>query len=65
MISCMSDLKYGNGIEATNNRSAFAHVAKDQDMNKFYFEINESCYLLFDIKYCPICGRKLTEDNND
>lgn len=56
---CMSDLEYGKEIEAINSRSNFAHVARDPETDKFYFEIND---LLFEINFCPKCGRKLVEE---
>ena len=59
-VSGISEFDYSNGIESVNSNSVFAHVCKNPKNNKFYFEINESLIGLFEIKFCPICGRELT-----
>lgn len=53
---CGSDLDYGKEIEAINNRSDFAHVVRDSNSGNIYFEVEG---LLFEIEFCPKCGRRL------
>lgn len=62
MKSVMSDFEYGEGIASNHSRSVFAHIAKDPSTNKFYFEIDEDYQACFNIHFCPICGRKLAEE---
>ena len=52
----ITDMEYGYGVEADNNRSTFCHVCKSPDVTQHYLEVNDT---LFSIKFCPWCGRQL------
>ena len=56
----MVDGKYGNGIESIESGSVFAHIVKTSD-DRYLFEVNENIVYSFEIKYCPMCGRLLSE----
>ena len=60
MKSIMSSLEYGYGIESENSRSVFAHIVRNPNTNKFYFEFDEDYKACFEINFCPKCGRKLS-----
>lgn len=61
LATIMTDFPHGRGMESECNRSAFAHIEKDTDTNKFYFNIDEGYIYSFAIEFCPKCGRKLDE----
>lgn len=60
MKSIMSNFEYGDGIESEHSRSVFAHIVRNPKTDKFYFEIDEDYQAFFEVKFCPICGRKLS-----
>ena len=61
----MTDYEYGYGIESEQSGSDFAHIARDPESNRFFFEIDNSVYYTYEIHFCPMCGRKLKEDNSN
>lgn len=61
MGALMSDFPTGHGIESDRNRSVFAHIMRDPNTNKYYFEIDEDYSAYFEVYFCPMCGRKLRD----
>ena len=65
MNSIMSDIETGYGLESATSSSVFAHISKNPNTNKFYFDFDEDYRACFEIEFCPKCGRKFADGGKE
>lgn len=63
VIDVFSDLEMGHGIESVTSRSTFSHVSRDPKTGKYYMDVDGIYAARFEIKNCPMCGRRLGQED--